>query len=460
MNGWCGARRLSATGGGGFGLLRRSPPAPLGDGRGEVPLGGFRGGTTGVELPQLGGVWGGSPMIRAGRSPVWRGCLRAGNGKLEFDLQLPDEGGQFAGDGDDGLVFIFAPGLEFDIAFVEAVLHAPGEFLDFGALSDLAGGEAASDFGCFSEVLGAFDEHPPAVAVAAFGDGALPVSGAAGVFSGNKPEESHEGARMAEAPQVSQLADDGHGGDFLEALAGHEGVDHGFPFPVFEQLFHAVDKSGDALDATVDGLHVFFKNGLVGVVGHDEFAQVAHVGGGPFAFAGVVESVAQEKGVEALLGAGEIVAGIGAGAADVADGLVQHGRDADLGDVAVTEEAGDFAGIALVGFDLLVGFALGLGRRHEDTVESVADQAAGEDESGGARLVADLEVAEPDIEFFGELAQGPFRGENTAAAGSVIDGVFTGFPGGIGDGDCFLVDVESDVVGFGHGVFRSLLVVG
>jgi hypothetical protein len=30
---------------------------------------------------------------------------------------------------------------------------------------------------------------------------------------------------------------------------------------------------------------------------------------------------------------------------------------------------GDLAGVALVGFDFLVGFALGLGRRHEDAVE-------------------------------------------------------------------------------------------
>ena len=36
--------------------------APLRDGR-EKSLGGFRGEMKGVELPQLGGVWGGSPMF-------------------------------------------------------------------------------------------------------------------------------------------------------------------------------------------------------------------------------------------------------------------------------------------------------------------------------------------------------------------------------------------------------------
>lgn len=116
-------------------------------------------------------------------------------------------------------------------------------------------------------------------------------------------------------------------------------------------------------------------------------------------------------------------------------GLVEHRGDPDFGDVAVAEEPGDLAGVALVGFDLLIGFALGLGWRHEDAVEPVADQAAGEDETGGTRFVADLEGGELDIEFFGEFAQGPFGGEDTASARSVIDGVLAGSPGGVGDGD-------------------------
>jgi hypothetical protein len=120
------------------------------------------------------------------------GSRRAGHGELEFDLQLPDECGELASDGDNGFVFIFTSCFEFHIALVEAVLHPPGEFLDLFALALLAGGESAADFGGFSEVLGAFHEHPAAVAVAAFGDGALAVFGTAGVFSGNESEECHE----------------------------------------------------------------------------------------------------------------------------------------------------------------------------------------------------------------------------------------------------------------------------
>ena len=42
----------------------------------------------------------------------------------------------------------------------------------------------------------------------------------------------------------------------------------------------------------------------------------------------------------------------------------------------------------------------------------------------------------------------------------MIDGVLAGFPGGVGDGDCFLVNVEFDAVDFCHGVFRYDIDVG
>ena len=128
-------------------------------------------------------------MICAGWITSRFGSFQAGDGKFEFDLQFPDERGEFTCNGNYGFVFIFTPGLEFDVAFVKAVLHSPGEFFDFVALSDLPGGEPAADLRGFSVMLGALDEHPAAVAVATFGDGALPVFGAAGVFSGNDSEE-------------------------------------------------------------------------------------------------------------------------------------------------------------------------------------------------------------------------------------------------------------------------------
>ena len=68
-------------------------------------------------------------------------------------------------------------------------------------------------------------------------------------------------------------------------------------------------------------------------------------------------------------------------------------------------------------------------------MEAAADQAAGENETGGAGFVTDLEVAEPDLEFYSKVAQRPFGGENTATALSVIDCVLPASSQGVGDGD-------------------------
>ena len=72
-----------------------------------------------AELVQVGGRW---------------------DGKIELVLEFPDEGAEFTGDGDDDLVVAFAPRLEFDVAFVEPVLHAPGEFPDLLVLALLSSG--------------------------------------------------------------------------------------------------------------------------------------------------------------------------------------------------------------------------------------------------------------------------------------------------------------------------------
>ena len=75
-------------------------------------------------------------FLMAVMTPGWllRG-VRCGNGQVEFVLKLPDEATEFACDGDDDFVLAFAPRLELDVAGVEPVLHAPGEFFNFFALS-------------------------------------------------------------------------------------------------------------------------------------------------------------------------------------------------------------------------------------------------------------------------------------------------------------------------------------
>lgn len=74
-------------------------------------------------------------------------------------------------------------------------------------------------------------------------------------------------------------------------------------------------------------------------------------------------------------------------------------------------EFGDFLGVALVCLDLLVGFALGLGRRHDDAVDLELTETTGENKSGGTGFVAHVEILEFDTEFLGEGSKGSFDRE-------------------------------------------------
>ena len=228
-------------------------------------------------------------------------------------------------------------GSQGTVTFAEPVLHAPGEVFDFLALSRLPAGEFLADFGGAPIVLGAFHHHPACVGVSAFGDGALPAFAAGGVFAGDEAEVGHQFAGMLEATQVTEFADNGHGRDLLEAFAGHESEDDGFPLPFLEDLFHPFLNTCGALHAVVDGLNVFFKNKALGGIGHGELAQVAHMGIGPLCFLGIGDSSPQEKGVELLFAGGKSVGGVGACAAKVSDGFIKSRRNTNGGDVTVAE---------------------------------------------------------------------------------------------------------------------------
>ena len=115
------------------------------------------------------------------------------------------------------------------------------------------------------------------------------------MFVGHQAEEGHEFARMIEAAQVTEFADDGHGGNLLEALACHQGFHDRLPFPVGQKLLHSIGEAFDAFVAGVDGLDVFLEHDLLNGTGQGEFAQVAHVGGSPSGLAGVADAVAQQE---------------------------------------------------------------------------------------------------------------------------------------------------------------------
>ena len=159
----------------------------------------------------------------------------------------------------------------------------------------------------------------------------------------------------------------------------------------------------------------------MGCVRENQLAQIMQMRWSPAGFTGVAITFAQKEGVEPLFGAGQVVTGVGSSATDIANRFVQCRWDTHSGEVSIAEKLGDVFGVAFVGLDLFVGF----GR--------------GDDDAFGA-------------EFLGQRSQGALRRQVAAAAFAGVGGRCSRSSLVIGDGDCFLVNVESDVVGSFHGV--------
>ena len=151
-----------------------------------------------------------------------------------------------------------------------------------------------------------------------------------------------------------------------------------------------------------------------------------------------MKTVSQQEGVEPLFGAAEIVAGIRPGAADITNRFIQSRGDAYLGNVAIAEELGNVLGIAFIGLDLFVRFALGFGGGHDHTIDFELAQPPCEDESGGSGFITDMQIPELDFEFGSEFTQGSFGGEIATAAFSVVNWILPRSRESVGNGDCFV----------------------
>jgi len=327
----------------------------------------------------------------------------------------------------------------------EAGLGFPGEFPDPGRGVFLALGKLGADFGWNPVVGGLFDEDPAGVGIAAFGDAAPALLVSTGVFGGDESEEGHQFFRVFEAAEGSNFGDGDHGGDEFESFEGYEGVDEGFALPVVEELEHGFFKFGDAFVMEVDGGDVVFEDAIVGGIGKGEVAEVAQVGLGPVGLAVVVEAESAEQGEESCLCAAKIIDGIGAGAAEISDGLVHAVGNVDGDEVVGAEVFGEFHGVAFVGFDPVAGFNGNERGRDDFAPDAHLEETSRDPKSASAGFVANVEVGEFPILGFGDLAHDSLKSMLGGGNRSVVSGL--GVPAKFEDGDdsfCFM-DVESEV---------------
>ncbi len=154
----------------------------------------------------------------------------------------------------------------------------------------------------------------------------------------------------------------------------------------------------------------------------------------PVGLAGVGHAVAQHEPEQLLLGTAARPDGVGARAAQVADGLVFRRGDVDRFEFASAQQTGLLLRILLVRLDLVPGLLRDLGWRDDDAVVVELDEASREDEAGRTRLVADAEIFLGDAELLAQLRERALDAEVATGSFAVEDGI--GAVGRrVGDGD-------------------------
>lgn len=358
---------------------------------------------------------------------------------------FPDKGGELTSHGDLHLLSCLAAGGELAPAFMESVLAAPGDLDDLTSVGFgngfLAGGEFLADFGWQAIVLGAFVEDPAQVAVAAFGDGSLYADSSAAIFAGHESEVGHELAWMGEAVDVTNLGDGDHGGDDLITFEPHEGEHDGLHMPLVEQGLHLHFQSLDAFGCGINALQILLEHDFHGGVRKDELSQVTHVSGAPRGLFTVAVAVSKKEGFELMACAALILHGIGAGAAEVANGFIAFIGDMHSGQFTCTVKAREHAGITTVCFDLVTR-SFGRERGGNDiTSDAFLLEEACQYEAAGTCFITDPQL----LVWLAKLAHELVDAVKGVGDLSIVPDFSLATRLGNGDSNIFGMDIEAQI---------------
>src|SRR4029077_9883830 len=197
--------------------------------------------------------------------------------RSDVPTDIPDEGGEFAGEGDADLVVLKPSSLKPPVAVVQSQLRAPGDRADLGRLSFLTHLQVAADAGGVAVIPGRLDEDAANVTVAGLGDRAESSLGTDGVLGGHQPQVSHQLTRIREAPEITELGDDGGGGDEIEPTQRHHGADERVHPPVLDLLRQGLAQARHASLPFTDRLAVLGEGNVLGGVSEGDLGEVALV---------------------------------------------------------------------------------------------------------------------------------------------------------------------------------------
>jgi hypothetical protein len=119
--------------------------------------------------------------------------------RVEAPTDIPNEAGEFAGNGGDNLRLRLAKGSQPSIALAKTSLRLPCNGPDlFRKPFDPC--SIPPLFSCWQTIgPGRFDQHRASLAIAAFRNGTTPMARAARRFRGDKSEPTHQLLRRSEA---------------------------------------------------------------------------------------------------------------------------------------------------------------------------------------------------------------------------------------------------------------------
>jgi hypothetical protein len=166
---------------------------------------------------------------------------------VEILHDSPKEADEFTCSSDGGDLGWFL-GVDAVEELEETVLSLPGMSDDVGWLTHLAFLELSRDGRPVSIFPGSLDEDVATATVTGLGDGAPARAIAGGVFGRDESEEGHELGGSLKASPVTDLGDEGHGGEGADAAEGGKPLDErsvgGGEGGLFDLLVEVVPATG------------------------------------------------------------------------------------------------------------------------------------------------------------------------------------------------------------------------
>jgi hypothetical protein len=197
----------------------------------------------------------------------------------------------------------------------------------------------------------------------------------------------------------------------------------------------------EAVVAFGHGPDILLADNLLGQRRTDDLTEPTQMRWPPIGTAGIPEILAQEEGLQPVLGGLEIPDGILTGAGQVADGLVLDLGDIDRSEIPRAQQPGELYGVTSISFDAVAGFLWEQWGGHDPTAELFLGKITIKPIPTGTSLIDEEQM----LGFGQELTDQGIDVTLPGADGAQKDDLGTSLFRGIGHGDGLFVHIQTNV---------------